>query len=148
MRIYRTRKQTRTRDSGSFWLSFSDLMSSLLLIIILILFYVMYQYFEMYEINMAEIARQQFDLDQANASLEEEPGTAGTGAEGAAERIYRLRLVNAERGITLSARVKRTDIPHGILMDKQYEQLESTSIAADHPLLIADALLYLYALAR
>ena len=72
MRIYRTRKQTRTRDSGSFWLSFSDLMSSLLLIIILILFYVMYQYFEMYEINMAEIARQQFDLDQANASLEEE----------------------------------------------------------------------------
>ena len=35
------------------------------------MFYIMYQYFDMYEINMAEIARQQFDLDQANADLDE-----------------------------------------------------------------------------
>lgn len=54
---------------GSHWLSFSDLMSSLLLIFILIMFYIMYQYFDMYEISMAEIARQQYDLDQANADL-------------------------------------------------------------------------------
>jgi hypothetical protein len=42
-----------------------------LLIFILIMFYIMYQYFDMYEINMAEIARQQYDLDQANADLNE-----------------------------------------------------------------------------
>ena len=73
MRNYRNRRVRRAgRNDGSFWLSFSDLMSSLLLIIILILFYIMYQYFEMYEINMAEIARQQYDLDEANASLESE----------------------------------------------------------------------------
>ena len=58
-----------SRGEGSHWLSFSDLMSSLLLIFILIMFYIMYQYFDMYEINMAEIARQQYDLDQANADL-------------------------------------------------------------------------------
>ena len=68
---YRRGRQSR-RNDGSFWLSFSDLMSCLLLIIILIMFYIMYQYFEMYEINMAEIARQQYDLDAANASLEAE----------------------------------------------------------------------------
>ena len=68
---YRHGRQSR-RNDGSFWLSFSDLMSCLLLIIILIMFYIMYQYFEMYEINMAEIARQQYDLDAANASLEAE----------------------------------------------------------------------------
>ena len=73
MRNSRLRNARRAgRNDGSFWLSFSDLMSSLLLIIILILFYIMYQYFEMYEINMAEIARQQYDLDEANANLEAE----------------------------------------------------------------------------
>ena len=73
MRNYRSRRGRRAgRSDGSLWLSFSDLMSSLLLIIILILFYIMYQYFEMYEINMAEIARQQYDLDTANASLEDQ----------------------------------------------------------------------------
>lgn len=62
----------RGRSDNSFWLSFSDLMSCLLLIIILIMFYIMYQYFDMYEISMAQIARQQYDLDEANASLESE----------------------------------------------------------------------------
>jgi len=73
MRNYRSKRSHRQgRNDGSLWLSFSDLMSSLLMIIILVLFYLMYQYFEMYEINMAEIARQQYDLDQANATLEAE----------------------------------------------------------------------------
>ena len=69
MRSYhRQHIDRRGRNNGSFWLSFSDLMSSLLLIIILI----MYQYFDMYEINRAEIARRQFELDEANKTLEEE----------------------------------------------------------------------------
>ena len=66
-----SRSHRRGRPDGANWLSFSDLMSSLLLIFILIMFYIMYQYFDMYEINMAEIARQQYDLDQANADLNE-----------------------------------------------------------------------------
>ena len=74
MRTSQMRAGTRRRrvPEGANWLNFSDLMSSLLLIFILIMFYIMYQYFDMYEINMAEIARQQYDLDQANASLDEE----------------------------------------------------------------------------
>lgn len=73
MRSYhRQHIDRRGRNNGSFWLSFSDLMSSLLLIIILIMFYIMYQYFDMYEINRAEIARRQFELDEANKTLEEE----------------------------------------------------------------------------
>lgn len=72
MRTGRPQTRRRSANNGVQWLSFSDLMSSLLLIFILIMFYIMYQYFDMYEINMAEIARQQYDLDQANASLETE----------------------------------------------------------------------------
>ena len=73
LRIRQSLRRThrRARADGVNWLSFSDLMSSLLLIFVLIMFYIMYQYFDMYEVNMAEIARQQYDLDQANASLDE-----------------------------------------------------------------------------
>jgi chemotaxis protein MotB len=47
-------------------------MSALVLIFILVLLYEVYQYFDMYEISKAEIIRQQFDLDEANAALEEQ----------------------------------------------------------------------------
>ncbi|NLF26485.1 MAG: OmpA family protein [Clostridiales bacterium] len=36
-------------DKNSFWLSFSDLMSALVLVVILVLFYMLYQYFLMYD---------------------------------------------------------------------------------------------------
>ena len=71
MRSYRKNTaQRRGRNDGSFWLSFSDLMSSLVLIIILVMFYIIYQYFNLAEINQAEIARRQYQLDEAQAELE------------------------------------------------------------------------------
>ena len=71
MRSYRrTASRRRSRNDGSFWLSFSDLMSSLVLIIILVLFYIIYQYFNLAEINQAEIARREYQLDQAQTELE------------------------------------------------------------------------------
>lgn len=45
MRYYgRRRPKTKARESNSFWLSFSDLMSMLLLMFILVMFYSIYQY--------------------------------------------------------------------------------------------------------
>lgn len=71
MRSYRrTAARGRRGSDGSFWLSFSDLMSSLVLIIILVMFYIIYQYFNLAEINQAEIARRQYQLDEAQAELE------------------------------------------------------------------------------
>lgn len=71
MRSYRKTTRTRRgRSDGSFWLSFSDLMSSLVLIIILVLFYIIYQYFNLAEINQAEIARREYQLDAAQVELE------------------------------------------------------------------------------
>lgn len=66
----RTLARRYGRNDGSFWLSFSDLMSSLVLIIILVMFYIIYQYFNLAEINQAEIARRQYQLDEAQAELE------------------------------------------------------------------------------
>lgn len=97
MRSYRNRRTRRSgRNDGGMWLSFSDLMSSLLMIIILIMFYIMYQYFDMYEINMAEIARQQFDLDTANASLEEERGKLSDAEQQMLAQQIRLNAAEAE----------------------------------------------------
>jgi len=97
MRSYRNRRARRSgRNDGGMWLSFSDLMSSLLMIIILIMFYIMYQYFDMYEINMAEIARQQFDLDTANASLEEERGKLSEAEKQMLAQQIRLNAAEAE----------------------------------------------------
>ena len=89
MRMSRYSRRGRARQSGeknSFWLSFSDLMSALVLVIILVLFYILYQYFLMYddyearrdqmvvlqaslEQSEADIAAQQAALDAAQSDL-------------------------------------------------------------------------------
>ena len=84
----------RGRSDGSFWLSFSDLMSSLVLIIILVMFYIIYQYFNLAEINQAEIARRQFQLDQAQTELESQQ-TKLTEAE--EKMIAQQILLNAKQ---------------------------------------------------
>ena len=130
---------TGRRSSGSSvqWLSFSDLMSALLLIFILIMFYIMYQYFDMYEISMAEIARQQYDLDQANASLEEQR-TKLTEAE-AQMVAQQIRLNAAQAGMDdaqsiLTAQQEELSAAQSLLTEKeneiaaQQEQLDALSI--------------------
>ena len=56
-------------ESGNLWISFSDLMSALMLIFVLILFYAVYQYYDMLEIKTAELLRQSGILDQQAAQL-------------------------------------------------------------------------------
>lgn len=66
-------RRARTRAPGennSFWLSFSDLMSALLLVFILIVFYCIYQYFDMVEIKTAELLRQSEILTQQQTELD------------------------------------------------------------------------------
>ena len=86
----RTLARRYGRNDGSFWLSFSDLMSSLVLIIILVMFYIIYQYFNLAEINQAEIARRQYQLDEAQAELETQQGKLSE----AETRAYTEKLYN------------------------------------------------------
>jgi len=103
-----SRTHRRGKADGANWLSFSDLMSSLLLIFILIMFYIMYQYFDMYEINMAEIARQQYDLDQANADLTEQT-----------EKLTAAQTQMVAQQIRLNAAQKDLDDAESILAQQQ-----------------------------
>ena len=111
MRSYRrTAARRRGRNDGSFWLSFSDLMSSLVLIIILVMFYIIYQYFNLAEINEAEIARREYQLDQAQAELESQQ-TALTDAE--------KKMISQQ--ILLDAKQKELDDAQAVLESQKTE---------------------------
>ena len=121
MRLQRIRGRSRRgHNEGGLWLSFSDLMSSLLLIIILVLFYVMYRYFEMYELSMAEIARQQFDLDSANASLEEQQG-----------KLTEQEQQLIKQQILLNAAEKDLQDAQAVLAAQQAELAQAQSLLKD-----------------
>ena len=115
MRAYRrSNRREHGRSDGSFWLSFSDLMSSLVLIIILVMFYIIYQYFNLAEINQAEIARREYQLDAAQTELE----------------AQKTKLTDAEKQmiaqqILLDAKQKELDDAQAVL-ESQKTELEST----------------------
>ena len=120
MRSYRRpAARQHGRSDGSFWLSFSDLMSSLVLIIILVMFYIIYQYFNLAEINQAEIARREYQLDAAQTELEEQ----------------KTKLSDAEKQmiaqqILLDAKQKELDDAQSVL-ESQRSELESTQAQLD-----------------
>lgn len=120
MRSYRrSGSPRRGRGDGSFWLSFSDLMSSLVLIIILVMFYIIYQYFNLAEINQAEIARREYQLDAAQTELESQ----------------KTKLSDAEKQmiaqqILLDAKQKELDDAQAVL-ESQKTELESTQAQLD-----------------
>ena len=120
-------RRRRSRADGVNWLSFSDLMSSLLLIFILIMFYIMYQYFDMYEINMAEIARQQFDLDQANADLDEKT-----------EKLSEAEKKMIAQQIRLDAAEKNLNDAQSILETQQAELSTAQTLLSEKETEIAE----------
>ena len=117
MRAYRrSRTLRRGGNDNSFWLSFSDLMSSLVLIIILVLFYIIYQYFNLAEINQAEIARREYQLDVAQTELESQ----------------KTKLTDAEKQmiaqqILLDAKQKELDDAQAVLESQKTELADTQS---------------------
>lgn len=69
-RKYLRRGKYTPRENNSFWLTFSDLMSALVLVFVLVMFYSVYQYFDMLELKTAELMRQSGLLDQKQVELE------------------------------------------------------------------------------
>ena len=118
MRSTRTPARHRFGNNGVQWLSFSDLMSALLLIFILIMFYIMYQYFDMYEINMAEIARQQYDLDQANADLNEKTEKLSEALSGLSDKEQQIITFYYYEEMTVTQIAEMLECPEGTVMSR------------------------------
>ena len=85
MRNYRYRKMAAARSGGGtkqdFWLSFSDLMSVLVLVFVLIMFYFLYKYFVIYaayDEKLNDMALIQAALDSKQAELDAAQVDLGT----------------------------------------------------------------------
>lgn len=65
----RKRKRLIGRDSGEYWISYSDMLSSLLLVFMLAVTFSIYQYYSLLEIKTRELGEQQAELDRVQISL-------------------------------------------------------------------------------
>ncbi len=129
------RNARRGRSDGSFWLSFSDLMSSLVLIFILVMFYIIYQYFNLAEINQAEIARREYQLEVTQSELE----------------TQQSKLSDAEKQmiaqqILLDAKEKQLTDAQSILESQKAELASTQSQLSDKEIEIANQQAQLIAL--
>jgi len=90
-----------------------------------------------------DVSLKETDAGPGNAACTSASGgdTADTAPE--ESRVYTLSLSNAENGIVLGAKIKRSVIKRSVLKDIQYELISSDGIAVDHALIITDALLHL-----
>ena len=65
----RTGRGPRAGDNGAHWISYSDMMASLLLVFVLAVVYSVYQYYSMLEIKTKQLNEQQAELDKATITL-------------------------------------------------------------------------------
>lgn len=66
------RRKPRGLDYGAAWISYSDMMASLLVIFVMVLIYSIYQYFVVVEVKTAEIAEKEAQLSVQQATLDEQ----------------------------------------------------------------------------
>ncbi|MGI6690681.1 MAG: OmpA family protein [Clostridiales bacterium] len=65
------RRRIARADIGSYWISFSDMLSSLLLVFILAVTFSIYQYYSLLEVKTRELEAQKAELDQTQVVLAE-----------------------------------------------------------------------------
>ena len=82
-------------DHGAHWISYSDMMASLLLVFVLAVIYSVYQYYSMLEIKTQQLNEQQAELDRATITLvqrEEELEAANVTLMGKQEELAALQI--------------------------------------------------------
>ena len=85
----------RSGDHGAHWISYSDMMASLLLVFVLAVVYSVYQYYSMLEIKTQQLNEQQAELDRATITLvqrEEELEAANVTLMGKQEELAAIQI--------------------------------------------------------
>ncbi len=91
----RSGRGPRSGDSGSHWISYSDMMASLLLVFVLAVVYSVYQYYSMLEIKTQQLNEQKAELDRATITLvqrEEELEAANVTLMGKQEELAAIQI--------------------------------------------------------
>lgn len=96
MRLVKADRRLIARpDSGSHWISFSDMLSSLLLVFILALMVSIYQYFSVLDIKTKELETQKLELDRVQLVLvqkEDDLRTAQAELMGKEEEVASIQI--------------------------------------------------------
>ena len=91
----RSGRTRRSGDNGAHWISYSDMMASLLLVFVLAVVYSVYQYYSMLEIKTRQLNEQQAELDRATITLvqrEEELEAANVTLMGKQEELAAIQI--------------------------------------------------------
>jgi len=91
----RSGRGPRGGDNGAHWISYSDMMASLLLVFVLAVVYSVYQYYSMLEIKTKQLNEQQAELDRATITLvqrEEELEAANVTLMGKQEELAAIQI--------------------------------------------------------
>ncbi len=118
-------------DNGSFWISFSDLMSAIVLVFVLILFYCMYQYFDMLEVKTAELLRQSGLLDEKEAALtqsEEELAAAQLALDEQSAKLTEAEKASLEQQAKLLLQQQTLDALSAQLKDQEVSLNEAIAL--------------------
>ncbi len=88
-------RRPRGVDSGAHWISYSDMMASLLLVFVLAVCYSVYQYYNVLDIKTKELNEQQEELDKTQITLaqrEEELETSNVTLMGKQEELATIQI--------------------------------------------------------
>ena len=91
----RSGRGRRSGDNGAHWISYSDMMASLLLVFVLAVVYSVYQYYSMLELKTKQLNEQQLELDRATITLvqrEEELEAANVTLMGKQEELAAIQI--------------------------------------------------------
>lgn len=91
----RGRRRSSGGDQGAHWISYSDMMASLLIVFVLAVVYSVYQYYQMLDIKTKQLNEQQAELDKAVIALvqrEEEVETLNVTLLGKQEELATIQI--------------------------------------------------------
>ncbi len=121
----------RSGDNGAHWISYSDMMASLLLVFVLAVVYSVYQYYSMLEIKTRQLNEQQLELDRATITLvqrEEELEAANATLMGKQEELaaIQIQLDQQENDLHAAQDALKTKEEEQALLQLQLLSMQST----------------------
>ena len=102
----RARRRPSGSDQGAHWISYSDMMASLLIVFVLAVVYSVYQYYQMLDIKTQQLNEQQAELDKAVIALvqrEEEVDSLNVTLLGKQEELATIQIQLDEQQADLYA---------------------------------------------
>ena len=91
----RKKRRVRRQDVGSYWISFSDMLSSMLLVFMLALVFSIYQYYTQLDLKTRELDAQKAELDRTQivlAAQEKELETSRVALMGKEEEVASIQI--------------------------------------------------------